>query len=292
MKSFKEIFSKDSGKIFSFEFFPPKSELELPTTLALIDTLSKLDPAFMTCTFRPDGTTQYLTEQIVEHIRVKLNLPAVSHLTCVGQSKSEIDSVLTSLANRGVNNILALRGDPPKDQPNFTVHPEGFACARDLVEHITERGGFSVAVAGYPEGHQEAESLEADLLYLKEKADAGAELIITQLFFDPEVYFNFVAKAKALGINIPILPGIMPIRDYKQLTRFTSLCGASIPKQIIQDLEAIASDSEAVINYGVNQATQLCKILLDGGAPGIHFYTLNKSSQVKDVVRGLKEYFN
>lgn len=287
---FQEIFNKANGKpIFSFEYFPPGKNTTIEDLKNLIAELSKLGPAFTTCTFRADGTTQKVTEEIVAYMQKDLNLTAVSHLTCVGQDKDQIDTVLKSLKQRGINNILALRGDPPKGQEVFTANPNGFNSARDLSSYINENHDFSIAVAGYPEGHTEAVSLDADIDYLKSKQDAGAELIITQLFFDINYYEIFLEKVAKANITIPILPGIMPIRNVGQLKRFTSMCGAKIPLKLQSDLSEIEDDAKAVFKFGVDFATEFSKSLINLGVPGIHFYTLNKEKQIQAVVHNLLE---
>ena len=294
MQAFKDIFSKatlEEKKILSFEFFPPKKEELLSTTEALIFDLSKLNPAFMTVTYGAGGGTREYSKRLVSFITRNTDIPAVSHLTCVGHSKEEISFILKQLKAVGVNHILALRGDPPLDQTDFTPHPDGFTCARDLAKFISTEGDFSVSVAGYPEGHKDAESRAAELNYLLEKAQAPSECIITQIFFDPEIYFSFSREAKEAGINIPIIPGIMPVQSVSQLERFTSMCGSSIPEAMLADFRAIQDDNEKVIEYGTEYAIIQIRALSKGGAPGVHLYTLNKGAQVKKIVESLSEYF-
>ncbi|MCI5064336.1 methylenetetrahydrofolate reductase [NAD(P)H] [bacterium] len=280
--SFRDLISEDRPS-FSFEFFPPKKDEQIPKTKELMAQYAELDPAFMTVTYGAGGGTRDRTRELTGYIATSLKTPAVAHLTCVGHSRQEIDSVLDGYRESGVSYVLALRGDPPKGETSFTPHEEGFSCARDLVAHIRERGGFHIAVAGYPEGHPEASSPESEQRYLGEKVRAGGEVIITQLFFSEDHYFRFVEAARSAGIQSPIIPGIMPIRDVKQLERFTSMCGATIPERIRRELQELGDDTERIESYGIETAVALCRKLLAGGAPGIHFYTLNRSLQVKEI---------
>ncbi|MDC0357876.1 methylenetetrahydrofolate reductase [NAD(P)H] [Oligoflexia bacterium] len=284
---FAEIF-RAKNKVFSLEFFPPKKDENLPATFELIQDLKKLAPDFMTVTYGAGGGTRSRTKEITAFIANEMEVISVAHLTCVGHTVAELDEVLDDLKSLGINHILALRGDPLEGDEHFTPHPQGFACARDLVAHISKRGDFSIAVAGYPEGHPEAVSLDKDIAYLKEKVDAGAELIMTQLFFDAAKYFEFVNRARAIGISVPIVPGVMPIRTVKQVQRFTSMCGASIPSDIQDVLTRLQDDAEAVKAYGIEKAIELCTALLAGGAPGIHLFTLNKSHQVEKVMQAIR----
>ena len=273
---------------FSFEFFPPKTDEDAALLLATARELKALDPAFISVTWGAGGGTRRRTLDIVSGVKKDLGVETVAHLTCVGASREDIDGVLSDIRERGIKNVLALRGDPPKGSAGFVTHPGGFAHADELVAHIKRFGDFSVGVAGYPEKHVEAPSLEADLDHLKRKVDAGADFIITQLFFGNDDFLRFRDKAAARGIALPILPGLMPVTNVGQLKRFTTLCGTKIPADLLQRLEAVQDDAEAVIRLGVAHAVSQGRRLLDAGVPGIHFFTLNRSRSTADVLKTLR----
>jgi methylenetetrahydrofolate reductase (NADPH) len=273
---------------FSFEFFPPKTDDDAAHLLATARQLKELDPAFISVTWGAGGSTRRKTLDIVSAVKKDLGVETMAHLTCVGASREDIDGVLAEIRERGIKNVLALRGDPPKGSTAFVTHPGGVAHANELVAHIKRFGDFSVGVAGYPEKHVEAPSLEADLDHLKRKVDAGADFIITQLFFGNDDFLRFRDKAAARGIALPILPGLMPVTNVGQLKRFTTLCGAKIPGDLLQRLEAVQDDAEAVIRLGVAHAVAQGRRLLEAGVPGIHFYTLNRSRSTADVLKALR----
>jgi methylenetetrahydrofolate reductase (NADPH) len=285
-KRFSEIYAANE-KILSLEFFPPKAARALGEVHEMIRDLAAYRPHYMTVTYGAGGSTRELTQELVRFIRDELAEDVVQHLTCVGHSREEIDIITETLRTMGTAKILALRGDAPRGETEFRVHPGGFSCARDLVRHLAQQRWPSVAVAGYPETHREARSREADLLYLQEKVAAGAEIVLTQLFFDPSLYFRFLEDAARAGVNVPIVPGLMPIGSASQIERFTTLCGASIPKRVRDALERFGNSESDVQQFGTDYAIEQAKALLAGGAPGIHLYTLNRSHQSRPIIQAL-----
>ncbi|MGC8668073.1 MAG: methylenetetrahydrofolate reductase [NAD(P)H] [Chthonomonadales bacterium] len=273
--------------IFSFEFFPPKDPEGWRTLYAAIADLALLRPAFVSVTYGAGGSTRRKTVELVARIKEELGLEAMAHLTCVGHTQDEIFEILQRLWDQNIENILALRGDPPQKQERFQPTPGGFAHASELVRFIRANFPFCVGGAAYPEVHPEAPNAEADLMYLVQKVEAGAEFLITQLFFDAAVYFRFLHRAQKAGIAVPIVPGVMPVTSVSQIERFTRMCGASIPQELHARLDAVRHDPAAVVQVGVDWATQQCRALLEGGAPGIHFYTLNRSHSARRVYENI-----
>lgn len=283
----RELLSQ-SEPSFSFEFFPPRSE---EGTRALFDTvamLRPLEPSFVSVTYGAGGSTRQRTLELVQRIRRELHVETMAHLTCAGASRDELSGVIDQLRAEGVENIICLRGDPPAGQASFQVAAGGLAHASDLVALAKGRGDFCIAVAGYPEKHPESPDRYTDLLHLKAKVDAGASLIVTQMFFDNSYYFEFVAQARRLGITVPILPGIMPVTNAEQIEKFTRMCGASVPERLRRELTVRRDDPQAALELGVAYATLQCADLLRGGAPGVHFYTLNKSSATRAILAALR----
>ncbi|OGW18360.1 MAG: methylenetetrahydrofolate reductase [NAD(P)H] [Nitrospinae bacterium RIFCSPLOWO2_12_FULL_47_7] len=272
----------------SFEFFPPKDNDGFDQLFETIENLKKWSPAFVSVTFGAGGSTRSKTVEIVGRIKNEIGLESMAHLTCVGSSADEVKSILDSLIVKKVSNILALRGDPPQDQKQFIKPENGFGFANELVTFIKKHYDFCLGVAGYPEGHIECPDKAIDLENLKRKVDAGADFIITQLFFDNNRYFDFVDRALAIGIKVPIIPGIMPIANVSQTKRFTKMCGASIPSALMERLEKNHENLPLVKEIGIEHATMQCEDLLSGGAPGIHFYTLNRSTATLRILESLK----
>ena len=274
---------------FSFEFFPPKSAEATGALLSTIDELRELKPTFVSVTYGAGGSTRDLTLDLVRRIKRERGLEAMAHLTCVGHSRAEIARILDDHRDAGVENVIALRGDPPRGETVFRPAPDGFAHASDLVAFIRQCGhSFCLAAACYPEGHIECGDRNVDLENLRTKVRAGVDFIITQLFFDNAFYFDFVSRARAVGIDVAIIPGIMPITNVDQVERFSKLCGATIPMRLALELERRRTDPEAVAELGVAMATLQCAELLDRGAPGIHFYTLNKSPATRMILTALQ----
>jgi methylenetetrahydrofolate reductase (NADPH) len=279
----------DSGTpTFSFEFFPPRTPEGVENLFATIAALRELAPTYVSVTYGAGGSTRELTLELVSRIKRETGIEAVAHLTCVGATRVELEATVARLVDAGVENVLALRGDPPRGETTFQATEGGLAYGSELVGLLRGIDGLCVGAACYPEGHVEATDLVADVAHLRRKVDAGAEYLITQLFFANDHYFAFVARARAAGIDVPIVPGIMPITNLDQIERFTSMCGASIPRDLARGLDARREDSQAVLDLGVAYATAQCADLLRRGAPGIHFYTLNRSPATRAILSALR----
>lgn len=277
----------DVKPAFSFEFFPPKTEKADEILFHEIAILKTLRPSFCSVTYGAGGSTRDRTVDLLDRIHRDCALEVMAHLTVVDQSKDEVRSVLTRLVSLGIENIIALGGDPPRGITEWQPHPDGFHHAIELVREAASKKWFSIAVAGFPEVHPRAESRESDLRYLKAKVDAGADAVITQLFFDNEDYYRFVEDARKLGVGVPIVPGILPVLSVSQVRRFTALCCSKIPPELERLLAKVEHDDEEAIRLGIDYATEQCERLLRFGVPGIHFYCLNKSRSVKAVFANL-----
>lgn len=292
MQFIRDIYTeaRQAGRpVLSLEFFPTKTEEGERTLLEkTLPALMAIQPAFCSVTYGAGGGTRDRTLGIVDRIQRTQNLPAMMHLTCVNSTREELGSVLDEAKARGVQNILALRGDPPNGG-DFVKTEGGFEFSRELVSFIRERNGFSIGTAGFPEGHiaQQAGKL-VDWQYLAEKVEAGADFVITQLFFDNADYYEFYDHMVGkLGVTVPIVPGIMPILSAGQTKRFVSMCGARLPEPFLRRLNELEGDDEAVAAYGIEYATEQCASLLEFGVPGLHFYTLNKARSTVQIVRNL-----
>jgi len=283
-----QILAAGEQPVFSFEFFPPKTEVGERNLYAALEELRSLDPAFVSVTYGAGGSTRARTIEIVHRIRAEFGLEAMAHFTCVGATVAELRDTLDEMLAAGIDNVLALRGDPPAGHDEWVKTEGGLEYSRELVALIRADYPFAIGAACFPETHVHAVSPEADLAYLVEKVDAGVDFLITQLFFDNGLYFDFLARARAAGIEVPIIPGIMPITHAGQVQRMAAMCGASIPAGLRDELHARGEDAEAVLDFGVAYATLQCAELLAGGAPGIHFYTLNRSPATRAILSALK----
>ena len=282
----RDIYAQQGLKL-SIEFFPPKTADGVKKLMEEAGVLSALKPNFCSVTYGATGSTRDTTVEMVERIHLERGLDVVCHLTVVGQSKDDVRTVLSDLKRRGIENIIALRGDPPRGEVEWQPHPDGFLYSVDLVREARKHDWFSIAVAGFPETHPQAESPEADLRFLKEKVDAGADVVITQLFFENDDYFRYVENLEALGVTVPIVPGVMPILSANQITRITGLCGAKIPPRLQALLDEVAGDDEAAVRMGIDFATEQIASLIEHGVPGIHFYALNRSRSTTAVLDNL-----
>jgi len=276
---------------FSFEFFPPKTDEGESKLFDTVRHLKGLKPSFVSVTYGAMGTTRANTIRIVEKIKAEVGIESAAHLTCIAQTRSDIEAILRELHEKGVENIVALRGDPPKGASEFKPHPKGFRYASELVRFIRRHSdfgsAFSIAVAGYPEGHVECRDKTKDLTHLKKKVDEGADAVITQLFFNNRDYFDFVDRCGKAGVNVPVVPGIMPVTHGPQIERFATMCGAAIPNAIHEAIRKFGDDQPSVEAFGIEYATKQCRELLQNGVPGIHFYTLNKSHATERIYLNL-----
>ncbi|UCG16653.1 MAG: methylenetetrahydrofolate reductase [NAD(P)H] [Phycisphaerales bacterium] len=272
----------------SFEFFPPRDDIGFWDLYRTIEKLKPLAPSFVSVTYGAGGVTRRKTVDLVARIKSDIRIEGLAHLTCVGASRREIADVVDELKNRGLENILALRGDPPQGQREFEQPENGFAHADALVTFIKDRHDFCLGGACHPEMHPEAPSPETDLDNLKRKVDAGCDFLITQLFFDNERFYRFRDRAVAKGIRVPIIAGIMPILSVAQTKRFTDMCGATIPRELLDKIEAVEDDVDAVRQVGMYHATEQCCDLLEHQAAGIHFYTLNRSTATRAIYQQIK----
>jgi methylenetetrahydrofolate reductase (NADPH) len=277
---------------FSFEFFPPRTSEGEANLEAALAELARLDPTYVSVTYGAGGSEEQKqkTIEIVSRIKANHGLEAMAHFTCVGAGVADLRATLDRMRDAGIENVLALRGDPPQGVAahEWEAAEGGLTYSRELIDLIRANYDFAVGAACFPEVHLAAESAESDLRYTREKVDAGARFLITQLFFDNAVYYEFVARAREAGIEVPIIPGIMPITNVAQIRRFTSMCGASIPEGLLRELELRSDQPDAVADFGVAYATMQCADLLANGAPGIHFYTLNRSPSTRAILSALR----
>jgi methylenetetrahydrofolate reductase (NADPH) len=287
----RDIYARP-GKTFSVEFYPPKDDAGIERLFSEVEKLKELSLAFCSVTYGAGGSTQDTTLEIVRRIRAEALLEVMCHLTVVNQPKSNVRAVLDYLRHNEIENLIALAGDPPKGQheSDWIPHPEGYHHSRELVEDAVafDNGWFSVAVAGFPEVHPRAVSRESDLKYLKAKVDAGADIVVTQLFYDNDDYFRYVDDVRAIGVEVPIVPGLMLIQSSAQCRRIASMCGSKIPSGLEARLAEVEDNSDAALALGIEYTTEQCQALLEFGVPGFHFYSLNKARGVSSVFENLE----
>jgi methylenetetrahydrofolate reductase (NADPH) len=280
---------KKDKPTLSFEFFPPKTPEKERHLFEVIAQLKAFHPDFVSVTYGALGTTREKTFRWVKEIKEKFKIEPMAHLTCVAATRESIREQIIELERMGVINILALRGDPPEGTPEFIPTSDGFRYAKELMAFIKKNHPeFCLGGAGFPEGHRDAANLELDTQYLKEKVEAGAEYIISQLFFDNAFYFNLLERAKRAGIDVPIVPGIMPITSLKQIKKMTRVCGATIPPKLMERIEKAGDDKAAVQQIGVEQAVAQCKGLLEAKVPGLHFFVMNQAGPISRILKELK----
>ena len=282
-----EIFEHNK-RTFSFEFFPPKTQQAAEALYSAISDLRFLNPDFVSVTYGAGGSTRERTIDLTAKLIAENRFNVMAHLTCIGHSVAELESIIQRHRDRGVKNILALRGDvPAKGLPNGQP-ADALPYASDLVSLIRKTGDFCIGVAGYPEGHPQSASLDEDIDHLKRKIDAGADFVITQLFYDNHHYFNFVERCRSRGINCRIIPGVLPLMDVKQVDFVQKTCGAHIPPGLLSRLQNYKDDPLTVAHIGMEHAQRQARWLLDDGAPGIHFYTLNHSLACRHLMEQLR----
>jgi len=269
---------RDRGRpLLSYEFFPPKTEAGMASLQAAVEGLAHTSPDFVTVTYGAGGSTRTLTLDVAELLRRFRYGPVMPHLTCVGSSRDELCAIADQLWDGGFRNVMTLRGDPPKGESAFSPPADGLGCARDLVELLKARHpGFSLGVAGYPEGHPESLGAQSEMDYLKSKVDAGADFITTQLFLENEVYYRFVERCQTAGIRIPVLPGLMPAMSLAQIRRITSMCGAALPPELEKRMAAAGDNQERALSAGILWCTEQIVDLLQNDVPGVHLYILNQ----------------
>jgi methylenetetrahydrofolate reductase (NADPH) len=277
----------NAERTFSFEFFPPRDEISAVDFGINVGQLLKLNPSFVSVTYGAGGSTQERTFQLVDYLQNKIGLNTMAHYTCVGSAQDKIIRDMEYLQQIGIYNLMLLRGDPPRGSGNFTAPENGFGHASDLISFVHSRYSFSIGAAAYPEKHPESVSMEDDLEKLITKYNAGANFLITQLFFTNEAYFRFVESVRNAGISCRIIPGIIPITNFKQIKRFVDMTNATMPDELLDKIQTHQDNTEKVYQIGVDHAIKQCIDLLEWGAPGLHFYTLNKSRAAVEVYESL-----
>ena len=280
---------KEKDRTYSFEFFPPKTEKGEARLFETASVFSTLEPDWFTVTYGAGGSTREKTMILVDELQKRFNVPVMHHFTCVGHSKTELKDIITEMKKRNIRNILALRGDAPEGVQDWKPAPDGLEYCYQLIELIRAHGDFfSIGVAGFPEGHIDCPDKETDSKYLKIKIDAGGEFVITQLFFDNKDYFEYLERTKRIGVNVRIIPGIIPITNYQTLLRFCNTCGATIPQKIHDIFKPLDGNDQETYKAGVEFVVKQCNDLLAGGAPGLHFYSLNRVEPTKEILSKIK----
>lgn len=289
MSLLTDVFRQKS-RTFSLEVFPAKTPEGHTKLLETLKGLCALQPDFISCTYGAGGGSRERTLEVVQHIESVYGIAAMAHLTCVSHTRKEMTSILDDIRRRGISNILAMRGDPPKDQPDWKPGPEHFKYSSELVAYIRGRykGDVSIGVAGFPEGHPLAVDRKLDAEVLREKVRAGADFVITQLFFNNEDYFDYVRRLRALGVQARVIPGVLPITDYEALLRFCGLCGATVTPEVHEIFKPLSGDAPRTLEAGTAYAIRQCRALLDGGAPGVHIYTLNKVHPTDTILAAIR----
>ncbi|MCH5149232.1 MAG: methylenetetrahydrofolate reductase [NAD(P)H] [Spirochaetales bacterium] len=286
---FSDIYNNKKGKhIISYEVFPPKNDMDFNSLYRTIEDLKDINPDYVSVTYGAGGSNRNRTLEIASTIKNKIGIEVVAHLTCVNATVHDTDLMLECFKKENIENVLALRGDPPQGQENFTQTIGGFAYASELIAHISKNGNFGIAAAGYPEKHPEAASLEADVENLKRKIDNGATNVITQLFFNNDSFYRYRDLCGKKNINVKIEPGIMPILNFKSIQRMVHLCGAKIPAKLLGDLEKNQENISAIKKIGIDYAIEQIANLLDNQVDGIHFYAMNKSEDIKSIYNAVK----
>lgn len=290
MQRIKDLFT-DRKQTFSFELFPPKTDKGYQNLLATLKELAKLGPDFISCTYGAGGGSRDKTFDIVELIEKEYGIIGMAHLTCVLNTRDDIRHILHNVHGRGIRNILALRGDPPADNPDWQPGAEHFRYSSELTGFIRQEFGddFGIGVAGFPEGHLLCPDRDKDADYLRMKMDAGADFVITQLFFNNQDYFDYVARLRQRGVTNRVLPGIITITDYQALVRFTSMCGATVTDEVKRIFEPLQGDKDATLKAGIEFCINQCKDLLANDAPGLHFYTLNKTFPTSEILQAVRQ---
>ncbi|MGR6835497.1 methylenetetrahydrofolate reductase [NAD(P)H] [Syntrophomonas erecta] len=279
----KQVY-KGGKPVLSLEIFPPKENYPLETVFETVDELKKLSPSYISVTYGAGGSTRERTVEIASRIKNEYGIESLAHLTCVRHTRAEVDKILDELAHEGVYNILALRGDLPDDDPEFDIHKQEYRYAYELIQDARSKDDFGIAAAAHPEGHPECKRLNEDLINLKHKVDNGVDFLITQLFFDNRIYYDFIDKALRININCPIIPGIMPVLNARQIKRIIYLCGASIPSKLLNLVDKYEHNPADMEKAGIDYASQQVLDLIESRVPGVHLYTMNKPAQITRIV--------